>query len=253
MSDKRLCMSSLPAQKANKITGNMTACEERKKIAFSWLFAVGFVMLAKICGLLACRSGPGRNRKYDQSQSPLCNRMRHRVARRLTKGRALCRCRWVAARLPVRRCPCSRKGVATRRLPGVHPTAHPQTWRTAKGRTGAAQKAPALFSIDGYEVYKGVILPAQHRAITNVIIISPRVQHYQNSTTGKNNLLWVRGYAVPPCLPPCLERGNHVEVYQENNSLAQCSIILCCVYNPTVIRLESSRRKSISESVDQSG
>jgi hypothetical protein len=70
MSDKRLCMSSLPAQKANKITGNMTACEERKKIAFSWLFAVGFVMLAKICGLLACRSGPGRNRKYDQSQSP---------------------------------------------------------------------------------------------------------------------------------------------------------------------------------------
>jgi hypothetical protein len=38
-----------------------------------------------------------------------------------------------------------RKGVATRRLPGVHPTAHPQTRRTTQGRTGAAQKAPALF------------------------------------------------------------------------------------------------------------
>ena len=62
-----------------------------------------------------------------------------------------------------------RKGGATRRLPGVHQTAHPQTRRTAKGRTGAAQKAQALFSTDGYEVYKGVIPPAQHRAITKLV------------------------------------------------------------------------------------
>jgi hypothetical protein len=61
-----------------------------------------------------------------------------------------------------------RKGGATRRLPGVHQTAHPQTRRTAKGRTGAVQKAQALFSTDCYEVDKGVIPPAPHRASTKL-------------------------------------------------------------------------------------
>jgi hypothetical protein len=92
-----------------------------------------------------------------------------------------------------------RKGVATRRLPGVHPTAHPQTRRTAKGRTGAAQKAQALFYTDCYEVYKSVI-PRRNTGPAPSCRARPITSNGSTARYGSASPGW--------CAPRCRSRRN---------------------------------------------